>query len=112
MESERTLAERDHILAEAHAEAERIIQQAKQRAREIVSHEAIMMTAQDEVNRLLEDGRLAVHRRIEEADRYAVQVLEDLAERLQVISKQVDNGIQVMKNNRLTMPEHAEEDGS
>ncbi|MBX3010700.1 MAG: hypothetical protein KF832_04300 [Caldilineaceae bacterium] len=101
MESERTLAQRDHILAEAEAEADRLIQQAKQRAMEIISQEAIMQTAQNEAARILEESRAAAQRRAAEADRYAVQVLEELAQKLQVITKQVDNGIQLMKNNRL-----------
>lgn len=101
MESERTLAQRDHILAEAHAEAERIIQQAKQRAMEIISQDAVMQTAHNEAERILEESRAAAQRRAAEADRYAVQVLEDLAQKLQVITKQVDNGVQLMKNKRL-----------
>lgn len=101
MESERTLAQRDHILAEAEAEAERMVQQAKQRAMEIISQEAVMQTARNEAERILEESRAAAHRRAAEADRYAIQVLEDLAQKLQVTTKQVDNGIQLMKNNRL-----------
>jgi vacuolar-type H+-ATPase subunit H len=101
MESERTLAERDHILAEAHAEAERILQQARQRAMEIVHQDQIVMTARDEAERILQESRRAANRRAEEADRYAVNVLEDLAQKLQVITKQVDNGIGVMKAKSL-----------
>lgn len=101
MESERTLAQRDHILAEAHAEAERIVQRAKQQAMEIISQDAVMQTARDEAERILGESRAAAHRRAAEADRYAVQVLEDLAQKLQITTKQVDNGIQLMKNNRL-----------
>jgi len=101
MESERTLAQRDHILSEAHAEAERILQQAKQRAMEIISQDAVMQTARDEAERILGESRAAAHRRAAEADRYAIQVLEDLAQKLQITTKQVDNGIQLMKNNRL-----------
>ena len=101
MESERTLAQRDHILAEAQAEAERMIQQAKQRAMEIISQDALMQTARKEADRILDESRGAAQRRAAEADRYDVQVLADLAHKLQVTMKQVDNGIQLMKNNRL-----------
>ena len=101
MESERTLAERDHILAEARTEAERIIQQAKQRAMEIVHQDQIVATARDEAERILQESRVAAQRRAQEADRYAVDVLGDLAQKLQVITKQVDNGIQMMKARSL-----------
>ncbi|MEZ4677900.1 MAG: hypothetical protein R2932_27150 [Caldilineaceae bacterium] len=101
MESERTLAERDHILADAQTEADRIIQQARQRAMEIVHQDQIVATARDEAERILQESRRLAQRRAEEADRYAVDVLSDLAQKLQVITKQVDNGIQMMKSKSL-----------
>nr|HMN30914.1 hypothetical protein [Caldilineaceae bacterium] len=104
MESERTLAERDQILAEAHSEAERILQDARQRVAEIVSDQSIVVTARNEAERIVEEGRTAASRRADEADQYAMQVLEDLAHKLQTISAQVDNGVQVMRNNRLPAP--------
>jgi hypothetical protein len=97
MESERTLAERDRILADADAEAKRMVAQAKQRAAEMVGSEALVVLARKEAERVLEEGRLAARRRTEEADAYAVQVLEDLAAKLAVIAKQVDNGLQIMR---------------
>lgn len=108
MESERTLAERDHILAEANAEADRIIQHAKQRAMEIVHQDQIVATARDEAERILQESRLAAQRRAEEADRYAVDVLEDLSQKLQVITKQVDNGLHVMRSNTLADSEESD----
>ena len=104
MEGERTLSERDQILADAQREAEQIIQDARQRAHELLSDQAIVIAAHDEAHRIIEEGRAAAHRRAEEADRYATQVLEDLAQKLQSISKQVENGVQVMRNNRLAPP--------
>lgn len=101
MESERTLAERDYILSEAHNEADRIIQLAKQRAMEIVHQDQIVATARNEAERILQESRNAAHRRAQEADRYAVDVLGDLAQKLQVMTKQVDNGIQMMKTKSL-----------
>lgn len=104
MEGERTLSERDQILADAQREAERIIQDARQRANELLSDQAIVIAAHDEAHRIIEEGRATAHRRAEEADRYATQVLEELAQKLQSITKQVDNGVQVMRNNRLAAP--------
>ncbi|MCX6045190.1 MAG: hypothetical protein NT075_08755 [Chloroflexi bacterium] len=100
MESERTLAERDRILADAHAEYDRILQQARQKAMELLSEDAIVVAARHEAERITEDSRNAAKRRAEEADRYAVQVLEDLAQKLQVITKQVENGVQLMRTGR------------
>ena len=97
MKSERTLAERDRILADADAEAKRVLAQAKQRAAEMVSSESLVVLARKEADRVLEEGKLAARRRTEEADAYAVQVLEDLSAKLAVIAKQVDNGLQIMR---------------
>ncbi len=108
MESERTLAERDRILADADAEAKRIIGQAKQRASEMLSSDALVVMARKEADRVLEDGRNAARQRAEEADAYAMQVLDDLAAKLAIITKQVDNGLQMMRNKRLSTKNEAE----
>ncbi len=103
MESERTLAERDRILAEASAEAERLLQQAHQRAVEMLSDNALVVSARQEAERLANEGRQMALQRAEEADYYAVHVLEELGQKLQVITKQVDNGIRLMQNKNLNM---------
>ena len=56
-ESERTLAERDRIIAEAKSEAERTIQQAKQEAMEIISERSLITTAQQEAGRIVDEGK-------------------------------------------------------
>ena len=101
MESERTLAERDLLINEARAEAERILQDARQHAAALLSEQALVQAAQQEAERIVEEGRAAARRRAEEADHYAMQVLEDLAQKLQHISAQVENGVQVMQNSRV-----------
>jgi hypothetical protein len=99
-ESERTLAERDRIMNEARAEAERIIQQARQQAMEMLSEKALIATAQAEADRIILEGKDIARRRTEEADTYAVQVLQDLAQRLQALTQQVNNGIELMQDGQ------------
>ena len=103
MESERTLAERDRILAEASAEAERLLQQAHQRAVELLSDNALVVSARQEAERVANEGRQMALQRAEEADHYAVHVLEELGQKLQLITKQVDNGIRLMQNKNSNM---------
>jgi vacuolar-type H+-ATPase subunit H len=100
MESERTLAERDLIIAEAQSEAERILQDAHARVAELLNDQSIVVAAREEAERILASGRAAARRRADEADQYAMQVLEELATKLQSITTQVDNGVQIMRNNR------------
>lgn len=107
-ESERTLAERDRIMNEARAEAERIIQQARQQAMEILSERSLIATAQAEADRIILEGKDIARRRTEEADTYAIQVLQELAERLQSIMHQINNGIELMQGGQQLPPEAPE----
>jgi hypothetical protein len=108
-ESERTLAERDRIMNEARAEADRIIQQARQQAMEMLSEKSLIATAQAEADRIILEGKEIARRRTEEADTYAVQVLQDLSQRLQAISQQVGNGIELMQEGQKLVVEQAEQ---
>lgn len=100
MESERMLKERDRILADAHAEAEQMLQQAKQRAREILSENSIIALAREEAERIMQNAEGVARKRTDEADQYASRVLEDLSAKLQLITKQVDNGLQIMRGRQ------------
>ncbi|HHY56323.1 MAG TPA: ATP synthase F0 subunit B [Chloroflexi bacterium] len=99
IESERMLQERDRILEAAEAEAARVVEQAKRRAQEILSSDALVAAARQEAERIIIDSQRAAQQRRDEADRYAARVLEELAEKLGVISKQVDNGLELLRQN-------------
>ena len=100
-ESERTLSERDQIIAEARNEADRLIQEARQQASEMISERSLVATAQLEAERIIEDGRAAARRRTDEADTYAIQVLQELAGKLETMHQQVQNGVALLQG----MPE-------
>lgn len=99
IESERMLQERDRILEAAEAEAARMVEQAKRHAQEILSSEALVAAARQEAERIIMDSQRAAQQRRDEADRYAARVLEELAEKLGVISKQVENGLELLRQN-------------
>lgn len=103
-ESERTLADRDRIMNEARVEAERIIQQARQQAMEMLSEKALIATAQAEADRIISEGKEIARRRTEEADTYAVQVLQDLSQQLRTMMQQVANGIDLMQGGQQLPP--------
>jgi vacuolar-type H+-ATPase subunit H len=96
-DSERMLAERDRIMADARAEADRIVQQARQQAMEMLSEKSMVATAQVEAERIISEGKEIARRRTDEADVYAVQVLQELASQLQALLQQVGNGIELMR---------------
>ena len=99
-ESERTLAERDRIMNEARAEADRIIQQARQQAMEMLSEKALIATAQAEADRIILEAKEIARSRTEEADSYAVHVLQELAQHMHALSQQVNNGIELMQGGQ------------
>lgn len=107
-ESERTLAERDRIMNEARAEADRIIQQARQQAMDMLSEKSMIATAQAEADRIIGEGKEIARRRTEEADTYAIQVLNELAQRLQTILQQVGNGVELMQGGKKMPTENPE----
>ena len=106
-ESERMLAERDAILAEAQAQAQSILDQAGQQAREMLTDNALVVAAQREAERILDESRVVGQQRIDEADYYAGSVLQNLAEKLAVISQQVDNGVRMLQDNPSSIAEDA-----
>mgnify|MGYP001819712324 CR=1 FL=1 len=98
-ESERTLAERDAILADAEAEAERIVHEAQERARALMSENSLVQSAQREADRIIANSKEAAQEHARAADAYATEVLHELAEKLRIISQQVDNGIEMLAEN-------------
>jgi len=99
IESERMLQERDRILEAAEAEAVRIVEQAKRRAQDILNNDALVSASRQEAERIIVDSQHTAQQRRDEADRYAARVLEELAEKLRIISKQVDNGLDLLRQN-------------
>lgn len=99
MEGERTLLERDRILEAGEAEAARMVEQARRRVNEILSNDALVAAARQEGERLLINAEEVAQQRRDEADRYAARVLEDLAEKLRIVTKQVDNGLELLRQN-------------
>ncbi len=103
-ESERVLAEREHILGEARQEAARLVAEAQAQAREALQNDPMVATAQREAERIVGEGRRLAAARTAEADAYALQVLHDLSATLQGTRQQVDNGIRVLAETKQPEP--------
>ena len=78
----------------------------------MLTTDALVVMARKETDRIVEEGRNAARQRADEADAYAMQVLDDLAAKLAVITKQVDNGLQMMRNKRQSGKGDAERSAS
>ena len=99
MESERMLQERDRILEAAEAEATHMLEHARRHANEMLSNDSLVASARQEAERIVMDAQHTAQVRRDEADRYAARVLDELAEKLRIISKQVDNGLELLRQN-------------
>jgi len=86
-------SEKERILAQAHEEAERIRELAKQEASELVKREVITSAAQQRADHILERARRDAHTLRQEADIYVVNELNKLEEDLLRSLAVVRNGI-------------------
>ncbi|RMH02309.1 MAG: hypothetical protein D6706_00425 [Chloroflexi bacterium] len=96
-------AEKERILAQANEEANRIRELAKQEASELVKRDAIMASAQQRAENILERARRDADALRQDADAYVVEVLSRLEEDLLRTLAVVRNGM------RKVQSEHAPE---
>ncbi len=89
----RVEAEKDRILAQAHEEAERIRDLARQEAAELVKRDPIMTSAQQRAENILERSRRDADVLRHEADSYVIEVLTRLEEDLLRSLAVVRNGM-------------------
>ena len=59
----------------------------------------MVVAARQESERILQESQAAALDRTQEADRYAMSVLQDLAYRLANVSSQVQNGVELLSEN-------------
>lgn len=86
-------SEKERILAQAHEEAERIRELAKQEASELVNREVITSAAQQRADHLLEKARHEAMAMSQESEAYAADVLAKLEDDLLRSLAVVRNGL-------------------
>lgn len=89
----RVESEKERILAQAHEEADRIRELAKQEAAGLVKRDPIMMAAQQRADTILERARREAEHMRRESDVYAMEVLAKLEEDLLRSLSVVRNGM-------------------
>lgn len=96
-EARRIIAERDHLLAQAREETERIIRGAEHRAGRLIEEHAVVRGAQSRALQIEEQAdRDAIQIR-EEAEHYAEKVLSRVQERLDQALTQVRAGLRELE---------------
>lgn len=90
-------AEKDRILAQAHEEAERIRELARQEAADMVRRDTVMASAQQRADTILERARRDADVMRGESDAYAMEVLLKLEEDLLRFLTVIRNGMRKLE---------------
>jgi len=96
----RVEAEKERILAQAHEEADRIRDLAKQEAGELVRRDTVMSSAQQRAETILERARRDADMMRQESDSYALGVLNKLEEDLLRSLSVVRNGMRKLETEQ------------
>lgn len=101
-QAERTLGERDRIIAQANEEASRIVQMAREQATDLVEVHELTTAAERRSDELLASAEREAAAMRMEADEYALNSLRALAQQLEKIHREVDNGVKALMAARPT----------
>lgn len=108
----RVLSQRDRILAEAHEEAARIVQEHRKKAEQMLEGDSNVHAAQVRGESIKEQARQEAKRITSEADEYVFQLLGKLEQQLIRNMNEVRNGITVLQQqpamNSPQVPEDAQ----
>ena len=96
-EARRVVAERDHILAQAREETERIIRGAEHRANRLVEEHTVVRNAQARALQIEEQAERDSQAVREEAEQYAETVLTRVQERLEQALSNVRAGLRELE---------------
>lgn len=94
MEAARRLAaQRDEMLDQAEAEAQRVVEEAHHHAADLVKQEGVYVTAERQARALLDQAQARADEIRARADEYAIESLRALEARLTQTLSTVQNGI-------------------
>ena len=100
----RLTQDRDQIIADAHAEAERIVQEAETQAVERVSQHNLVRVAEGRAADIEERAMLQAADIRRDADAYAYKVLQKLRDQIGQVAQTVDRGLSELESG--SVPEH------
>jgi cell division septum initiation protein DivIVA len=100
----RLTEERDQLIADAHAEADRILRDADAHAAERLAEHTLVRAAQDRAADIEERAARQATEIRREADAYAYRVLQKLREQITSVAQTVDRGIGELDSRRSDVP--------
>jgi F0F1-type ATP synthase membrane subunit b/b' len=100
-QAKRVMQERDQIIKGAQAEAEKIVTMARDRAAYMINRDGWVTLAKERGEQMLSDAQRDAQSTREEIEQYAVEVLGNLEQQLQLQLHQVRNGLQELHGQHL-----------
>jgi hypothetical protein len=98
--AQQVLSQRDRILAQAQEEANRTLAIAREKSDQLVEQDAVVVAARTRADEILAGERAEIEQTRLDADQYASDTLRNLEAELNRILNQVQNGIQMLENER------------
>lgn len=95
--SQQIISQKERIIAQAHEEANRSIELAKEQCQKLVERDEIVQKAQVMAEDIINKAKEETNQIKQEADFYAIDSLEHLEIEMTKILAQVRNGIQTLK---------------
>jgi hypothetical protein len=97
----RLTQDRDQIIADAHAEADRILRDAETQAVERVSEHSLVRVAEGHASDIEERAMLQAADIRREADAYAYKVLQKLRDQIGQVAQTVDRGLSELEGRNV-----------
>lgn len=98
--AQKTLADRDKILAQAKEEAERTLMLAREERDKMLMRENVAVAAQNKAQQIIDQSKQEGDLIRSDADDYVVESLGELEAQLERILTQVRNGMNVLRSKR------------
>ncbi len=102
--AQKTLADRDKILAQAKEEAERTLMVAREERDKMLIRENVVAAAQNKAAQVIEQAKQEAELIRSEADDYSIESLGELEAQLERILQQARNGITLLRSKRGEKP--------
>lgn len=99
--AQQVLTQRDRVMAQAQEEANRRLEIAREKAEQMQQNHSIVQEAQRRADQILAQARADAESTRAEADNYALDVLMQLQEKIEALSRQVNNGIRIMQEDQM-----------
>jgi F0F1-type ATP synthase membrane subunit b/b' len=101
-QARKVLQDRDQIIKSSQAEAEKIVTMARERAEYMINQEGVLYLAKERGEQVLSDAQRDAQQTHQEIEQYAVDVLSNLEQQLQLQLHQVRNGLQELSGNQFS----------